>query len=443
MGFCTDCGQAAPADAKFCEHCGHSFPAEAEPPIDQARKWISSWVMPFNASLLFGTTMVGVLDFVSPRIALLPSAAAVVLACLLALVGLRRFVAPNLPNANPLRLLLTPNLALHRSPLLVGTGVLSLLMVSGAAWSHATAAKGGVVASHFDAARNAQMQLGLLQGVQKEQRVQTAVLEDIREGRTSNPRRELANQGILWTTSDRANAVESGDTAVVSLFLAGGMPWSQRTIKRPLESGNQTMVQVFLEYPQLLQSEDACMESIRSMQVGPVSTLRKQLTYRPQKVPALTAVDLRLLQLFCNKPGDVASLQERLQSDKETYQSQLNKHANGSIAIRTAPGTLRTSAECQRDLTAANGQRVLRLAHSYESLGNQQGCGPLPCFDYATAGSEALMFKLKNSSLPGAGGLSGQNLADIKAYCEVANYQVPVFDDFEIQWQEQVLQALH
>lgn len=440
--FCTSCGQGAAADTRFCSNCGRSFLAqEPDAPVDWARKWISSWVMPFNASLVFGTTLVCVFDFVSPRIALLPIAATLALASLAAMVCLRKFVAPSMPDTSRLKRLLAPGFALHRSPVLVASGMLSLLMVTGAAWSHVAAAGGGVVASKFDAARNVQMQLGLLQGVQKEQRVQTAVLEDIREGRTSNPRRELANQGILWKIDDLNRAVESGDVPVVELFLAGGMQWSIRTIKSAVERDDQAMLPLFFKYPQLLKAGDSCGSSIDAVWRSKVGNFRKNaLTYRPQKVLALTATDVRLLKLFCTKPGDLAYAKESLQREKQQYQEKLKERLTRSSAIGAAPGTRRTSAECLRDLTADNGQWLVRLANAYVPY--DSNCGPMPCISYGMVGSENLLSQLKKSMPQGATGLSAHNLADIKAYCENPEYQKSEFDDFDVQMLELVLQAL-
>ena len=184
--FCTSCGYGAPAGSRFCENCGDDLDGfkracgiasvEMSPEVvsgavnkkvevlKQARGVITSWVQPFNATLIFGTTLVAVFDFLSPRVALLPIAATIAVTGLIAATVLRRFVAPSLPDGSLLKRVLAPDARLHRSPVLVGAGVLSALMVTGAAWSSATSAGGGVIASKFDAARDAQIGLGVIQG---------------------------------------------------------------------------------------------------------------------------------------------------------------------------------------------------------------------------------------------------------------------------------------
>ena len=251
------------ADDKFCEECGLSkqeiSAAKVElPPVDQLASPSAALVTAVKTAATpplqvlpaghdtgwlkmvdvagkvggLGGTLIAVFDFLSPRIALLPIAASVAVVGLLATIALRKFVAPSLPAASKFRMALAPEARLHRSRLVIGTGMLSALMVTGAAWSNANEASGGIIASKSDAAKNAQIQLGIFQvaqAVQKEQRVQTAVLEDIREGRTLNPRRELSNQGILWTQRAFKDAVYSNDAEVVSLFIAGGMRWGAET----------------------------------------------------------------------------------------------------------------------------------------------------------------------------------------------------------------------
>ena len=274
--FCTSCGFNMEAGCKFCENCGAVLqkheginleplsgtapvppaPVTRDMVVQQARLVVTSWVIPFNASLVFGSTLIAIFDFLSPRVALLPIAATVAVVGLLSALALRKFVALSLPEGSAFRRALAPEAKVHKSPALIATGLLSALMVSGAAWSSAASPSGGVIASKFDAVRNAQMQLGVLQGVQKEQRVQTAVLEDIREGRTLNPRRELANQGILWTHQAFRNAISTDDPAVVSLFLAGGMKWNQYDSLWALRNGSEKIGTQLIQHTELFQRDD-------------------------------------------------------------------------------------------------------------------------------------------------------------------------------------------
>ena len=379
--FCTTCGQGIEANALFCEHCGADLKTKTELvpptnsadvkkfelPLEKARSVLSNWVMPFNATLIFGTTLAGIFDFLSPRVALLPVAATLAVAGLVTALLLRKFVATSLPSGNVLRRALAPNVSLYKSPLLISAGTLSALLVSGAAWSSAASASGGVIASKFDSARNAQMQLGVLQGLQKEQRVQTAVLEDIREGRTANPRRELANQGILWTTRAFNDAVEKSDKPVVSLFLAGGMKWDLNTVKYSQRLESSDIQLLLLAYTKSLEKNNQCLDAIYEITKEEIDQLRKLSNRKVQSVPRMSELNTRLFKLFCSEPAALAALVERIKQTEGDYKRWYEEALhNQTVRLRPAPGTTRTLEECISELSASNGLRIQKALTSYE-----------------------------------------------------------------------------
>lgn len=169
--FCTACGHGISAGSAFCEECGEVFGNEIEQgrgEIPTASNQLSSpaWMTRLDVggkSLGLGAPLVAVFDFLSPRVALLPFAATIAIVGLVTALALRKFIVPSLPTTSKLRKVLAPEAGLHKSPLLIGTGMLSALMVTRAAWSNANAPADGVMVSHFDATKNAQMQLGVLQ----------------------------------------------------------------------------------------------------------------------------------------------------------------------------------------------------------------------------------------------------------------------------------------
>lgn len=333
--FCTSCGHSAIMDAKFCENCGAVFDTAgklsagtsldmspsskssttttSEAVVKHASMVLSTWVMPFNATLIFGSTLVAVLDFLSPRVALLPIAATVAVVGLLSALALRKFVAPSLPQGSGFRRALAPELGVHKSPLLIATGLLSALMVSGAAWSSATSTSGGVLASNFDAARNAQMQLGVMQGLQKEQRVQTAVLEDIREGRSIDPKKELNNLGADWETSFQ-QALANGDVRIVNLFLAAKKEWNVSDAFLVMSLNRLEMLDLLLKNVDLLRRvEGDCIDIIERRIVNRIPNMIynkreyvSEWTYR--KFTDLTEGQKNFLDVFCLSESYKASL---------------------------------------------------------------------------------------------------------------------------------------
>ncbi len=451
--FCTDCGHSVAVDAKFCENCGAVFgnttltdlgerlddsPVRPLPEgIKHVRVAISAWVVPFNATLVFGSTLIAVFDFLSPRVALLPIAATVAVVGLLAAIALRKFVAPSLPPDSTFRRALAPESRVHKSPVLIATGLLSALMVSGAAWSSAESTRGGIIASKFDAARNAQMQLGVMQGLQKEQRVQTAVLEDIREGRTLNPRRELANQGILWKPDDFHRAIQSGDKPVVSLFLAGGMQWQLSDAKRAKRLSSDAVLVLLLDNAQLLEKGDQCWSAIHEATYDKVTTLRELLKREPQSVPRLSPLDIRLMKLFCVKPADLTFAVEEVKRKEGFYAENVAKARKTDQALGPAPGTVRTLVECKADLTASNA-KVIQSALSGYVITEGQAQGGYP-FRFSLSPGETLLNRAKAN---GGFVLDAKGRAEIDDYCQSDKAKGQSFDSFEHEMLKQVLAAL-
>ena len=267
--FCTACGYRLSAGSTFCVECGEVFGNEVGLGSDEIPKasnqpsspaWMT-WLDVGGKTLGLGAPLVAVFDFLSPRVALLPFAATIAIVGLVTALVLRRFVVPSLPAASNLRKFLAAEAGLHKSPLLIGTGVLSVLMVTGAAWSNANAPAGGVMASHFDAAKNAQMQLGVLQGLQKVQQVQTAVLEDIREGRSMDPRKELSNIGVTWNSENFRNALTNSDLRVIQLFLDGGIGTDKATLVTAMFSATPAAQTLFVQSGGLART-DACEQAL-------------------------------------------------------------------------------------------------------------------------------------------------------------------------------------
>lgn len=448
--FCTSCGHILTMDAKFCENCGAVFgnagstlleklidTAPAEPTsatatreavVKHARLVVSAWVIPFNATLVFGSTMVAVFDFLSPRVALLPIAATVAVTGMLAALALRKFVAPSLPPGSTLRRALAPELGVHKSPVLITTGLLSALMVSGAAWSSAASANGGVIASKFDAARNAQMQLGLMQGLQKEQRVQTAVLEDIRDGRTLNPRRELANQGILWTRDAFHNAIRSDDLTVVSLFLAGGMKWNLRDATWAIDHGFEKIATQLMQHADLIdeRSSSDCRNVVGKFDKPSKDT--RGLPAPQQRPYELTSVDKKSLKFFCANDGDLKMVQLVLQETKSRHEASVASYKNEVAQMVTV-------TQCRQQLLGDGGHRLFQ-----EGL---QSSFPLT---RGPTDREMLLSVVSNQLVSGGGMvLSPKVMTAVEQYCVVLGNRKPEmnFSDRSVQTMLQIVSALN
>ena len=271
--------------------------APEEIPLHKARWVISNWVMPFNATLIFCGTVVAALDFLSPRIAILPFASVAAITLLLALVAARKVLGASLQPGSAARWWLAPDLTLPRSPAALLVALTALLMTAGAVWSNSTQAQGGILASRFDAARSAQESLGILHALRAEQKLQTALLEDIREGRADNPRRQLAAQGMAWSGSGYGDALRRADAKAVDLYLAGGMKWD---LDLALKMRDQPDVAAaFLAHPKAFETPDGrvCAWYFEVL---------ASRSRRGETVP--NAVDKRFLSSVCGQAKDTEAL---------------------------------------------------------------------------------------------------------------------------------------
>lgn len=327
-----------------------------------------------------GSPLAAALDFLSPRIALLPIAATVAITGLLATIALRKFVAHSLPITSKFRAALAPEEGLHRSGMVIGTGVLSALMVTGAAWSSANAPQGGIIAGKFDGARVAQVQIGLIQSIQKEQRQQTAVLEDIREGRANDPRRELGNIGGGFNDNELDSALDRGDSRTVKLLLAGGLKWRVSNAYVAYSSGDSKTSALLLEYKdafilrngdceKIIAEKFGSAEQLSTMN-GAAAKIQINLLGRPSK--QLEPFQKSFMKAFCGTPEVkqfIKTTISKIQQEQQKSTSSRNLCVENKMAAR--PSTFESQKrrkEFKMELCATSdcsysGDRLLISAH--------------------------------------------------------------------------------
>jgi hypothetical protein len=472
--FCTSCGHSAALDAKFCDNCGAVFQNAGSPesamlpgisatgttPITQptpagnhTSTW-GKWLDVGSKSAGLGAPFVAIFDFLSPRVALLPIAATLAIAGLLVTLALRKFVAPSLPATSKFRMVVAPEAGLHQSRLMIGTTVLSALMVTGAAWSHANAPAGGVIASKFDAAKNTQMQLGILQVMQKEQRGQTAVLEDIRDGRTLNPRRELANQGILWTYKAFDDALEAKDLAVVTLFIAGGMTWGPHAGLKALWSKQDAISDRLISRPELLdpdavrQSQYGCFNYI---QVFNQPTKETENLKDPKQIQprVLRTQDKQWLKLICGSEKGQTTALVVLQDQMAKYSSlpaaECRKRlANNDASALEYVNLLGTSIPFARDESeTATLRQVLSEQSAKASSDILKPMTPANNRDFSTPKPEADP-KANRVNEASTKILTPQVVVAITEYCNMVSRRPPAeYNGWTVESMKQIVAALN
>lgn len=72
-------------------------------------------------------------------------------------------------------------------------------------------------------------------------------LQNVKKETSEDPRKELANRGIMWDRSALKSAVKAGDLKAVQLFLDGGMKLSYPDVGVALEFNNQAMLNLLLQ----------------------------------------------------------------------------------------------------------------------------------------------------------------------------------------------------
>ena len=72
-------------------------------------------------------------------------------------------------------------------------------------------------------------------------------LQNVKKETSDDPRKELANQGILWDRNALGRAISQGDLKVVQLFLDGGMKLSYIDVGRALDLNNESMLNLLLQ----------------------------------------------------------------------------------------------------------------------------------------------------------------------------------------------------
>lgn len=121
-----------------------------------------------------------------------------------------------------------PAVLAHGLHVIVLFGVVCLFF---AGKTFASLKSGGVLGKNIDAVAAAQKQLGLTQILIQEQKKTNLELNQLnqkasnfKKENSDNPRKELANMGLFWSSDTFFKSIQQSDLQAVNLFLSGGMP---------------------------------------------------------------------------------------------------------------------------------------------------------------------------------------------------------------------------
>ena len=190
-----DAGHARPYDRFQREHNMTK--------LDTGRNFITEHISPINAVVFFTTgILVPLLDLLRPVVPLLNYFAGVAVISFLAVL-----VAWLMGKPRPIP-----------TGFVATAGVCCAIFTAGAYASSKHAA--GFIASKDPAI--AQVQASIF-GISEKLDTQTALLADIKSGKSDDPRVALKNMGVAWDFTEFRNASQRGDLKVMELFIEGGM----------------------------------------------------------------------------------------------------------------------------------------------------------------------------------------------------------------------------
>ncbi len=210
-----------------------------------ALEYVRAWGVPITVICSLSTTVVGIADFLSPKLKLLPPLTFLGMAAIVAVLLARLWLSES-RGGGALARWLNLGEPFFKAPAFNASVVATLIFLVGTQVSSANAAKHGYLAANSPKIASLQQDLGLLASIdQTTKRVETKIdaantkLDEIKgvvSGSTpmSDPKMELARSGMPWSSASFGDAIKRNDTKSVKLFLEGGMPAHQSDGSSPV-----------------------------------------------------------------------------------------------------------------------------------------------------------------------------------------------------------------
>jgi hypothetical protein len=139
----------------------------------------------------------------------------------------------------------------------------------------------------------------------------TTVLDSLPE--TESAREKLANIGITWEEGNLRSAIERGDTAVVRLFMLGGMNWKVYYTESALAGDYRDALNTLLQYRSQMDENYPCRRMVRT------------LSQAMNDGQGLTALRKQFLKTFCTAPEAIKRQKEELNRAKLRLDAQLQR----------------------------------------------------------------------------------------------------------------------
>ncbi len=233
-----------------------------------ALEYVRAWGVPISVICSLSTTVVGIADFLSPKLKLLPPLTFLGMAGVVAVLLARLWLSEGNSGAT-LKKWLNFSEPFFKAPAFNAAVVATLIFLVGTQVSSANAARNGYLAANSSKIASLQQDIGLLASIdQTTKRVETKLddanrkLEDIKgvvSGSTpmSDPKMELSRSGMQWSSASFGDAIRRNDAKAVKMFLEGGMPAHQSDGSSPVppmanvmllsEQARSAMLRLFAE----------------------------------------------------------------------------------------------------------------------------------------------------------------------------------------------------
>lgn len=171
-----------------------------------------------------------------------------------------------------------------------------------------------------------------------------ALQANVKRETSADPRKELANIGVMWESSNFHNAIARRDEKTIRLFLQGGMPWEFNDISRVGHENEVQLVNLFVEYKRnqsdAQKNDESCSGFINGW----------SYTGQEQGIP-LNDGEKIVLNKFCVNPkvinayeSEKGKLQRKYDEDQAEYRK--------TIAFYNEPG------RCVNTLMKDNGRAI-------------------------------------------------------------------------------------
>lgn len=266
--------------------------------------------------------------------------------------------------------------------------------------SFAASGDGGILAKNIDAIAVAQKQLGITEKILNEQVKANKTLERIdskadnfKLENSNDPRKELANMGILWGPGPFGQAINDNDIKTVELFLKGGMRISDEDVLRATRPINPLMLDILVKYNQLFKQPNCGRLFGFVLDRNNIDSTDKRV--------------VSAIKGLCSYGSNQAFVSQKLKEEE-------SEHARKEASYKAALKNRKTAKECQHELMK-EGNQLLEEASRFNYLSKT-----------TLAGREMLLAKLNIALV--FGGNEKKIMEEIKNYCEENADVKPPYD---------------